>query len=195
MKDRLGNGEGELGEERFGILADLLRLRQICCDPRLGFENYDGPSAKLETCIHLVRQGIEGGHRILLFSQFTSMLELIEKRFCQEKIAYLKLTGETSKEERAKLVRRFSEGTEPVYALSQSAGGTGLNLTAADLVIHYDPWWNVAGAESGDRPDASNRAGTPGYRISTDCQGYGRGKYADSSAVQGKTGQGSDFRL
>lgn len=144
LKDRLGNGEGELGEERFGILADLLRLRQICCDPRLGFENYDGPSAKLETCIHLVRQGIEGGHRILLFSQFTSMLELIEKRFCQEKIAYLKLTGETSKEERAKLVRRFSEGTEPVFLISLKAGGTGLNLTAADLVIHYDPWWNVA---------------------------------------------------
>ena len=144
LKKRLKEKEGGLGEERFSILADLLHLRQICCDPRLSFEEYRGPSAKLETCIHLVRQGLEGGHRILLFSQFTSMLELIENRLCQEEIPYLKLTGETSKEERSRLVRRFSEGTEPVFLISLKAGGTGLNLTAADVVIHYDPWWNAA---------------------------------------------------
>ena len=82
------------------MLADLTRLRQICCDPRLCYENYKGGSAKLETCMDLVRRGVEGEHKILLFSQFTSMLELIESRLNQEGIASYKLTGATSKEER-----------------------------------------------------------------------------------------------
>ena len=144
LRKRLEEKSGGLGEERFSVLADLMRLRQICCDPRLAFGNYKGPSAKLETCMQLVRQGVEGGHRILLFSQFTSMLELIEEQLSREEIPFLKLTGETSKEERSRLVQRFAEKTEPVFLISLKAGGTGLNLTAADLVIHYDPWWNVA---------------------------------------------------
>lgn len=85
LKERLDRSEGEgLGEERFQVLADLTRLRQICCDPRLCYENYKGGSAKLETCMDLVRRGVEGEHKILLFSQFTSMLELIESRLNQE---------------------------------------------------------------------------------------------------------------
>ena len=162
LKERLDRSEGEgLGEERFQVLADLTRLRQICCDPRLCYENYKGGSAKLETCMDLVRRGVEGEHKILLFSQFTSMLELIESRLNQEGIASYKLTGATSKEERMRLVGEFASDATPVFLISLKAGGTGLNLTAADIVIHYDPWWNVA---------AQNQATDRSHRIGQDKQ-------------------------
>ena len=162
LKERLDRSEGEgLGEERFQVLADLTRLRQICCDPRLCYENYKGGSAKLETCMDLVRRGVEGEHKILLFSQFTSMLELIENRLNQEGIASYKLTGATSKEERMRLVGEFASDATPVFLISLKAGGTGLNLTAADIVIHYDPWWNVA---------AQNQATDRSHRIGQDKQ-------------------------
>ena len=143
------------------MLADLTRLRQICCDPRLCYENYKGGSAKLETCMDLVRRGVEGEHKILLFSQFTSMLELIENRLNQEGIASYKLTGATSKEERMRLVGEFASDATPVFLISLKAGGTGLNLTAADIVIHYDPWLNVA---------AQNHATDRSHRIGQDKQ-------------------------
>lgn len=154
-------GETGLGEERFQVLADLTRLRQICCDPRLCYENYRGASAKLETCMDLIRRGVEGEHKILLFSQFTSMLELIESRLNQEGIASFKLTGATSKEERIRMVGEFAGDATQVFLISLKAGGTGLNLTAADIVIHYDPWWNVA---------AQNQATDRSHRIGQDKQ-------------------------
>lgn len=126
------------------ILAMLTRLRQLCCDPHLCFENYGGGSAKLESAVTLVKNAVEGGHKVLLFSQFTSMLEIIEKRFDLEGIKYYTLTGSTSKEERLRLVNGFQNDDTPVFLISLKAGGTGLNLTAADVVIHFDPWWNVA---------------------------------------------------
>ena len=92
----------------------------------------------------LIQNALEGGHRILLFSQFTSMLELLEQRMKKEKISCCMLTGATSKEERARLVERFQKEEVPVFCISLKAGGTGLNLTAADIVIHFDPWWNAA---------------------------------------------------
>ena len=141
---------------RMEILAALTRLRQLCCDPRLLYEGYRGGSAKLETCMELVQSGVEAGHRILLFSQFTSMLDLLKRRLEREKIACFLLTGETSKEERLRLVRAFQKGQAPVFLISLKAGGTGLNLTEADMVIHYDPWWNAAAQEQ-----ATDRA----YRI------------------------------
>lgn len=162
LKERLERSGGEgLGEERFQVLADLTRLRQICCDPRLCYENYKGGSAKLETCMDLVRRGVEGEHKILLFSQFTSMLELIEGRLNHEGIASYKLTGATSKEERMRMVGEFAADATPVFLISLKAGGTGLNLTAADIVIHYDPWWNVA---------AQNQATDRSHRIGQDKQ-------------------------
>lgn len=109
----------------------------------------------------LVRRGVEGEHKILLFSQFTSMLELIESRLNQEGIASYKLTGATSKEERMRLVGEFASDATPVFLISLKAGGTGLNLTAADIVIHYDPWWNVA---------AQNQATDRSHRIGQDKQ-------------------------
>lgn len=135
---------GDGGSDKLQILAQLTRLRQICCDPHLCYSNYSGGSAKLETCIDLIRNGAEGGHKILLFSQFTSMLEIIEKRLKKEGIAYYLLTGSTPKEERLHMVKTFKDDGVPVFLISLKAGGTGLNLTAADIVIHYDPWWNVA---------------------------------------------------
>lgn len=126
------------------ILAGLMGLRQICCDPRLCYENYRGGSAKLDTCMDLIRRGVSGEHKILLFSQFTSMLALIEAGLLKEGIRCHKLTGSTSKEERIRLVGEFGRDDVQVFLISLKAGGTGLNLTAADIVIHYDPWWNVA---------------------------------------------------
>ena len=145
LKEKLESGSfGEAGEGKLQILAELMRLRQLCCDPRLCYENYRNGSAKLETCLDLIRRGISGEHKILLFSQFTSMLELIEQRLAKEEIRCHKLTGSTSKEDRIRMVGEFQRDDVPVFLISLKAGGTGLNLTAADIVIHYDPWWNVA---------------------------------------------------
>lgn len=134
----------EFQKNKMQILAELMKLRQICCDPELCFENYTGESAKLEACVDLVQSAIEGGHKILLFSQFTSMLELIAKRMEEAKISFYTITGATPKEKRLQLVKAFNGDDTKVFLISLKAGGVGLNLTGADVVIHYDPWWNLA---------------------------------------------------
>lgn len=145
MKNELASSDDkDFNKKKIEILAELTRLRQVCCDPRLCYDNYDGSSAKLDSCMELIQSAIDGGHRMLLFSQFTSMLELLEKRLDAENIEYYKITGETSKQKRMELVKQFNEGTVPVFLISLKAGGVGLNLIGADMVIHYDPWWNVA---------------------------------------------------
>lgn len=145
LKEKLESGGfSRSGGENLQILAELMRLRQICCDPRLCYENYRSGSAKLEACMDLIRRGVSGEHKILLFSQFTSMLELIEAGLLKEGIKCHKLTGATSKEDRSRMVGEFERDSVPVFLISLKAGGTGFNLTAADIVIHYDPWWNVA---------------------------------------------------
>ena len=151
----------EKAANKLQILAQLTRLRQLCCDPALCYSNYKGGSAKLETCVELIQQGISGGHKILLFSQFTSMLERIEKRLQKEGISCYVLTGATSKEDRIRMAGAFQNDDIPVFLISLKAGGTGLNLTAADIVIHYDPWWNVA---------AQNQATDRAHRIGQDKQ-------------------------
>ena len=144
LKEEIQNMDGGIGENRIQILAGLTRLRQICCDPALCYTNYRGASAKLDTCVELIQGGIAGGHKILLFSQFTSMLERIAMRLTKEGISYHMLTGATPKEERIRLAGAFQSDEVPIFLISLKAGGTGLNLTSADIVIHYDPWWNVA---------------------------------------------------
>lgn len=134
----------DFNKNKLKILAELVRIRQLCCDPALCFENYHGGSAKREACIELIQQAIEGNHKILVFSQFASMLELLEHDMQKENIPYYKITGSTPKEERIRLVNTFNQDTTPVFFISLKAGGTGLNLTGADMVIHYDPWWNLA---------------------------------------------------
>lgn len=139
-----GQNEEDFNKNKLRILAELTRLRQICCDPALCFENYRGEAAKVEACAELVKSALDGGHRMLLFSQFTSMLEILQKRFDEEGIDYYTITGATPKETRLSLVKQFNSGNVPVFLISLKAGGVGLNLTGADVVIHYDPWWNVA---------------------------------------------------
>ena len=139
------------------ILAALTRLRQICCHPKLFIENYNGKSSKLEQCIEIVEDAVESGHKILLFSTYTSMFELIEQELKEKNISYFKLTGSTKVDERIKLVDEFNENENiKVFLISLKAGGTGLNLTGADMVIHYDPWWNVS---------SENQATDRAYRI------------------------------
>ena len=150
------NGNEEYNSSKMIILSEITKLRQICCDPGLIFEDYTGDSAKLETCIDLVKSGIEAGHKILLFSQFTSMLDIIKKRFEEENISSYVITGSTSKEKRIKLVNDFNNDDTNVFLISLKAGGTGLNLVGADIVIHYDPWWNFA---------AQNQATDRAHRI------------------------------
>ncbi|MBR6527927.1 MAG: SNF2 helicase associated domain-containing protein [Lachnospiraceae bacterium] len=136
--------EEHFRQNKIEILAELMKIRQICCDPALCLEEYDGGSAKREACLDLITSAIEGEHKMLVFSQFTSMLELLEKDLAERKISYYKITGATPKEIRMELVRQFNEDATPVFLISLKAGGTGLNLTGADVVIHYDPWWNLA---------------------------------------------------
>lgn len=127
------------------ILDALLKMRQACCDPRLvklsAAAKVTG-SAKLDTLIDMLEELVSEGRKVLLFSQFTSMLALIETRLTDSGLRYVKITGDTK--DRTTPVREFQEGTVPIFLISLKAGGTGLNLTAADVVIHYDPWWNPA---------------------------------------------------
>ena len=139
------------------ILSLLMRLRQICCHPGLFIENYKGESSKLNQCIQIVKDAIESGHKILLFSGYTSMFNIIEEEFKKENISYYKLTGQTKVGDRIRLVDEFNENPDiKVFLISLKAGGTGLNLIGADMVIHYDPWWNLS---------AENQATDRTYRI------------------------------
>ena len=144
------------GNDKIQIFTELTRIRQICCDPSLLFENYKGESAKRQACMELIQNAMGGGHRMLVFSQFTSMLALLEEDLKKAGIAYYKITGATPKERRIRMVHDFNENEVPVFLISLKAGGTGLNLTGADVVIHYDPWWNVA---------AQNQATDRAHRI------------------------------
>ncbi len=139
------------------VLAALTRLRQICCHPSLFIKDYQEGSSKLEQCIEIVKDATEAGHKILLFSGYTSMFELIQKELEKNDITYFKLTGSTKVDERIRMVDEFNENKDiKVFLISLKAGGTGLNLTGADMVIHYDPWWNAS---------AENQATDRAYRI------------------------------
>lgn len=138
------------------ILAMLTKMRQLCCDPRLIYENYEGSSDKLLACMELVHQCIVSKKKVLIFSQFTSLLSLIENELKKEEISYFLLKGSTSKVERQNRVHAFNQDETQVFLISLKAGGTGLNLTSAEVVIHFDPWWNIS---------AQNQATDRAYRI------------------------------
>ena len=139
-----GQTEEEFASSRIQVLAELTKLRQLCCDPALLLEGYQAESAKTRLCLELIRNALDGGHKVLLFSQFTSMLDRLKECLDKEGIGFFSLDGSTSKAKRMELVERFNQDDTPVFCISLKAGGTGLNLTGADIVIHYDPWWNVA---------------------------------------------------
>lgn len=133
------------GKNQMKVLAALTRLRQICCHPSLFIKDYSGESSKLDQCMEIIEEATKGGHKILLFSSYTSMLGIIEEQLKLKNIKYFKLTGATKVDERINLVDEFNSNDEiKVFLISLKAGGTGLNLTGADMVIHYDPWWNLS---------------------------------------------------
>ena len=148
--------EESMRHSQMQILSALMRLRQICCHPKTFVDNYEGDSSKLEVLRELTKEALGNGHRILIFSQFTSMLDLIREMLVNEGISYFIIEGETKLTERLESVKAFNEGEKDVFLISLKAGGTGLNLVGADTVIHVDPWWNPAVEEQ-----ATDRA----YRI------------------------------
>jgi len=149
--------ERSLAGSRIVVLDALLKLRQVCCDPRLvklPSARLVESSSKLDDLLEMVCEMIPEGRRILLFSQFTSMLDLMKPRLQEAGIPYVELRGDTR--DRAEPVRAFQAGEVPLFLISLKAGGRGLNLTAADTVIHYDPWWN---------PAVENQASDRAHRI------------------------------
>lgn len=150
----------ENSNNRITILSYLTRLRQLCLDPSLIVEEYEGGSGKINIAKELIKKSIENDHKILLFSQFTSVLHKVCNELENEKIEYLYLDGSTSSKERIRLVEEFNNNKElKIFLISLKAGGTGLNLTSADMVIHFDPWWNPAIEEQ-----ATDRAHRIGQR-------------------------------
>ena len=146
------------GGKAFDVLYLLTRLRQICIDPSLFIENYHDGSGKIDALMEIVQDKIDEGHRILIFSQFVKALELVEQIFKRSDISYLKITGQTESEERIRITNEFNNNRHyKVVLISLKAGGTGLNLTGADTVIHLDPWWNVAAQEQAT--DRAHRIG------------------------------------
>ncbi len=144
-------------KSKFKILALLTRLRQICCHPSLFIENYHGGSGKLKQCIDLTKDAIDAGHKVLIFSSYTSMFPIIEEELEKQDIKYFKLIGSTPVGQRIEMVDEFNnDESVKVFLISLKAGGTGLNLTSADVVIHFDPWWNVS---------SENQATDRAYRI------------------------------
>ena len=146
------------GEQRVLVLSALLRLRQACCDPSL-LGRPEIASGKRQHCLEMIAELVEEGRAVLLFSQFTSMLALLAQDLREQGIAHLELTGQTPADERSRRVAAFQAGEAAVFLISLKAGGVGLNLTRADTVIHYDPWWNDAAERQ-----ASDRA----HRIGQD---------------------------
>ena len=144
------------GSDKMQILKLLTRLRQLCLEPRLVYDNIDQPSSKLKACMELIKTMQENKQKVLLFSSFTSVLDLIAEECQKAGITYYMLTGSTSKEDRKELVSRFQKDDTTLFLISLKAGGTGLNLTSAEAVIHFDPWWNVS---------AQNQATDRAYRI------------------------------
>lgn len=139
------------------VLAELTRLRQIALDPALVFENYKGGAEKQGAIMELVDEAMEAGRKVLIFSQFTSYLDVLAAELDRRGIGHFAITGATPKRERVRLVNEFNGNETPVFLVSLKAGGTGLNLTGASVVVHADPWWNAAATDQAT--DRAHRIG------------------------------------
>lgn len=149
--------DADFSKNKIVVLSELTKLRQLCCNPGLLYEDYKKNSAKTDMCLDLITNAVEGGHKVLIFSQFTSMLDQLSLLLRKKNVAHFLLKGSTQQKYRANMVEEFqNDDRVKVFLISLKAGGTGLNLTAADIVIHYDPWWNTA---------AENQASDRAYRI------------------------------
>lgn len=144
-------------QERIAFLAGLTRLRQLCCTPELYLEDYYGGSGKVSACMELLEEAAESEHKVLVFSQFTTMLDTLYAEAERRNLRALMLTGQNTKEQRREMVKGFQAGKYDVFFISLKAGGTGLNLTAADRIIHFDPWWNAAAEDQAT--DRAHRIG------------------------------------
>ncbi len=148
--------EDAISKNHFFILSLLTRLRQLCIDPSLVFDNYHGGSSKYDTLLQILDEMVQNNHKVLLFSQFTSALKNLMPLLEENHITYFYLDGGTKAGERIELVKKFNQDDTNVFLISLKAGGTGLNLTSADEVIHLDPWWN---------PQVENQATDRTHRI------------------------------
>ncbi|MBQ6586138.1 MAG: SNF2 helicase associated domain-containing protein [Coriobacteriales bacterium] len=146
----------DFDHNRIQVLAELTMLRQLCCDPALVYDDYTGGTAKLDSILELVLQAMDSGAKALIFSQFVSFLNVIAQGLSDHGIDFFTITGATPKKQRLELVNTFNQDDTPVFLISLKAGGTGLNLTGATVVIHADPWWNAA---------AQNQATDRAHRI------------------------------
>lgn len=144
------------GKGNIQILAALTRLRQICCHPAVFIDNYTGGSGKMELLMEQLPELLDAGHSVIIFSQFTSMLSIIADTLNDNQIPFFYLSGATKAIDRKRYVEGFNQGNVKLFLISLKAGGTGLNLTGADTVIHFDPWWN---------PAVENQAADRAYRI------------------------------
>ena len=138
------------------ILSLLTKLRELCIDPNLIINDYNGESAKMIISLDIIKENIENGHKMLLFSQFPSALKILKNHLEKNNIKSFYLDGSTKSKERIRLVEEFNKNDIPIFLISLKAGGTGLNLTSADVVIHLDPWWN---------PQVENQATDRSHRI------------------------------
>ncbi len=147
-----------LAEEKriLNILSILTRLRQICCHPGMFMEDYRESSSKLDTIMDIIEELRDEGRKVLVFSQFVQMLDIIKEELDKREIKYQRLDGRTPQYKRSIIVEEFNEGEATAFLISLKAGGTGLNLVSADTVIHCDPWWN---------PGAEEQATARAYRI------------------------------
>ena len=132
----------ENNQDNITVFSYLTKLRQLCLSPELMVKNYQGKNSKLDVLINIINDSSD--EKILVFSQFTKVLEVIGKRLNEENISYSYLDGKTSAMDRVKLVEEFNTNNNKVFLISLKAGGTGLNLTSANIVVHFDPWWNPA---------------------------------------------------
>ena len=149
--------EKGIGRGRMEVLSALTQLRQICCHPSLVMTGYAGSSGKMDALIEILGNAMDSGRRVLLFSQFTSMLAILKRTLERGGISTMYLDGKTPVGQRLELVNRFNAGEGSVFLISLKAGGAGLNLTGADTVIHYDPWWNPAAEDQAT--DRAHRIG------------------------------------
>ena len=148
--------KGGFAKNKILILSLLTRLRQVCIDPKIAFENYKGSSSKIENLMNVVKELISNGHKILLFTSFKTALYLVKDAFSKNNISSYVIDGSVPSKQRQNLVNRFNQDDTNVFLIMLKSGGTGLNLTSADVVIHLDLWWN---------PQAENQATDRAHRI------------------------------
>ena len=148
--------KGGFTKNKMQILTLLTRLRQVCIDPKIIFDNFKKPSSKIEHLIEVVKEAVANGHKILLFTSFKTALNIVEENFTKEGLTSYVIDGSVSSKKRQELVDKFNEDDTNVFLIMLKSGGTGLNLTSADIVIHLDLWWN---------PQAENQATDRAHRI------------------------------